>query len=54
MVEALPPVLVAAIVYVVDCVITVGVPEIVPVEVENVRPVGSCGVIDQEITVPPS
>ena len=31
----------------------VGVPEISPFEVENVRPAGSDGEIDQEVTVPP-
>lgn len=31
----------------------VGVPLIAPVEVSNDRPVGSDGVIDQEVMVPP-
>lgn len=52
-VVALPPVLVAVTVYVADAVIWVGVPEIEPVEVEKVRPVGSVGVIDHDVTVPP-
>ena len=33
--------------------VTVGVPEITPVEVEKERPVGSDGEIDQDVTVPP-
>ena len=33
---------------------TVGVPLISPVDVSRVRPVGSAGVTDHEITVPPS
>ena len=32
---------------------TVGVPLITPVEVLNVRPFGSVGEIDHEVTVPP-
>lgn len=52
-VVALPPVLVAVTVYVADAVISVGVPEIAPVEVEKERPVGSVGVIDHDVTVPP-
>ena len=51
--ESLPPVLVAVTVYVADAVISVGVPEIAPVEVEKERPVGSVGVIDHDVTVPP-
>ena len=35
-------------------VIAVGVPEISPFEVENVRPAGSVGVIAHEVTVPPN
>ena len=31
----------------------VGVPEIAPLVVENVRPLGSDGEIDHEVTVPP-
>ena len=52
-VDALPPVLVAVTVYVADAVISVGVPEIAPVEVEKARPAGTAGEIAQEITVPP-
>ena len=50
---ALPPVLLAVIVYVVEEEIAVGVPEISPVTVENVRPVGKVGVIDHKVTAPP-
>ena len=50
---ALPPVLLAVIVYGVDEDTAVGVPEIAPVEVENRRPAGSDGEIDHEVTVPP-
>ena len=52
-VVALPPVLLAVIVYAVDELTTLGVPEIAPVEVSNERPAGSVGVIDQEMTAPP-
>ena len=31
----------------------VGVPEIAPVDVENARPAGSDGEIDQSVTAPP-
>ena len=51
---ALPPVLLAYTVYVVEEERAVGVPEISPFEVEKVRPAGSVGVISQEVTVPPS
>tara|TARA_A200000159_G_C7179777_1_gene279055 strand:+ start:154 stop:420 length:267 start_codon:yes stop_codon:yes gene_type:complete len=50
---ALPPVLVAVIVYVVDEVIAVGVPLIAPVELSNDSPDGSDGETDQDVTVPP-
>ena len=50
---ALPPLLVAVTVYVVDELIEVGVPEIAPVDVEKARPAGNVGEIDHEITVPP-
>jgi hypothetical protein len=50
---ALPPVLFAVTVYVVVLDSTVGVPEIVPVVREKESPVGSVGVIDQEVTAPP-
>jgi len=52
-VVALPPVLVAVTVYVADAVMSVAVPEIAPVETEKERPVGSVGVIDHDVTVPP-
>ena len=52
-VVALPPVLVAVTVYVVEEDTAVGVPLIVPVEVSNVNPAGTAGEIDQETTVPP-
>jgi hypothetical protein len=52
-VVALPPVLVAVMVYVAVEVIAVGVPLISPVEVSKARPAGSVGEIDQEMTVPP-
>jgi len=52
-VVALPPVLVAETVYVVEDVMAVGVPEIAPVEVLKERPAGSVGEIDHEVTVPP-
>ena len=50
---ALPPVLVAVIVYVADDVITVGVPLIAPVEESKDRPDGSGGATDHDVTVPP-
>ena len=52
-VVALPPVLVAVTVYEVEGVTLVGVPEIAPVVREKESPVGSVGVIDQEVTAPP-
>ena len=52
-VVALPPVLFAYTVYVVEEEIAVGVPEISPFEVEKVRPAGSVGTIAQEVTAPP-
>ena len=52
-VEALPPVLLAVTVNAVEDVITVGVPEIAPVEADNESPVGRDGEIDQVVTVPP-
>ena len=51
---ALPPVLFAYTVYVVEEEIAVGVPEISPFEIEKVRPAGSAGVIAHEVTVPPN
>ena len=50
---ALPPVLVAVMVYVVKSEITVGVPLISPVDRSKERPVGSDGDIDQVNIVPP-
>ena len=52
-VVALPPVLVAVTVYVVEEETAVGVPLISPVDVLNVKPAGTDGEIDQETTVPP-
>ena len=49
----LPPELFAVTVYCVWDETAVGVPEMAPVEVENRRPAGSVGEIDQETTVPP-
>ena len=49
----LPPVLLAVTVYGVSVDITVGVPLMAPVDVENTRPLGSDGEIDHEVTVPP-
>ena len=50
---SVPPVFVAETVYDADEVIEVGVPQIVPLLVSNVRPVGSEGEIDQVTTAPP-
>ena len=50
---SLPPVLVAVMVYVVDVLSSVGVPEIVPSEVSSDRPAGNVGEIDQVTTAPP-
>ena len=50
---ALPPVLLAVTVYVVDDETAVGVPLISPVAVEKVSPAGRDGVIDHKVTVPP-
>ena len=52
-VVALPPVLVAVMVYVAVEVIAVGVPEMTPVEVSKERPAGSVGETDHDTTVPP-
>ena len=51
---ALPPVLLAYTVYVVEDDRVVGVPDISPFEVEKARPDGSVGVISHEVTVPPN
>ena len=50
---ALPPVLLAVTVYEVEDEVTVGVPEMAPVVVENERPEGNDGEIDHDVTVPP-
>ena len=50
---SLPPVFVAVMVYVVDVLSSVGVPEIVPSVVLNVRPPGSAGEMDHVTTAPP-
>ena len=50
---ALPPVLFAYTVYVVEEEIAVGVPEISPFEVEKVSPAGRVGEIDHDVTAPP-
>ena len=50
---SLPPVLVAVTVYTAEDVTVVGVPEIAPVVLDRVRPAGSEGDTDQEVTVPP-
>ena len=50
---ALPPVLVAVIVYVVKSEITVGVPLISPVDGSRNRPVGRFGNMDQVKIAPP-
>ena len=50
---ALPPVLLAVMVYCVWDETAVGVPEMAPVELENRRPAGNEGEIDHEVTVPP-
>ena len=52
-VVALPPVLVAVTVYVVEEETAVGVPLISPVDVLNIKPAGTDGDIDQETTAPP-
>ena len=50
---ALPPVFVPVIVYEVEEVIAVGVPEIAPVEPSMMRPAGNDGDTVQLVTVPP-
>ena len=50
---SVPPVLVAVTVYTAEDVTVVGVPEIAPVVLDRVRPAGSEGDTDQEVTVPP-
>ena len=50
---SLPPVLVAVMVYVVEVLNSVGVPEIVPSVVLNAKPPGRVGEMDQVTTSPP-
>jgi len=50
---SVPPVLVAVTVYDAEDVTVVGVPEIAPVVLDRVRPAGSEGDTDQEVTAPP-
>ena len=50
---SLPPVLVAVMVYVVDVLSSVGVPEMVPSEVSKDRPPGKVGEMDQVTIAPP-
>ena len=50
---SVPPVLVAVTVYTAEEVTVVGVPEIAPVVLYMVRPAGSEGDTDQEVTAPP-
>ena len=52
-VVSLPPVLVAVTVYVVEVLSSVGVPEMVPSVVLNIRPPGRDGKIDHVTTSPP-
>ena len=52
-VVALPPVLVAVMVYVAVEVIAVGVPEMTPVEVSKARPAGRDGETAHDTTAPP-
>jgi hypothetical protein len=50
---SVPPVFVAVTVYEAEDVTVVGVPEIAPVVLDKVRPAGSDGETDQEVTAPP-
>jgi hypothetical protein len=50
---SVPPVFVAITVYEAEDVTVVGVPEIAPVVLDRVRPAGSEGETDQEVTAPP-
>ena len=50
---SVPPVLVAVTAYDAEAVTVVGVPEIAPVVLDRVRPAGSEGDTDQEVTAPP-
>ena len=49
---SLPPEFVAVMVYVVAVLSSVGVPEMVPSVVLNVRPAGKVGEMDHEVMVP--
>ena len=49
----LPPVLVAVTVYVVEVLNSVGVPEMLPSVVLNVKPAGRVAEMDQVVTGPP-
>ncbi len=51
--ESVPPVLVAVTMYDAEDVTVVGVPEIAPVVLDKVRPAGSEGDTDHEVTAPP-
>ena len=53
MAVSLPPVLVAVTVYVVELLISVGVPEMVPSVVLKLKPPGRLGEMDQVTTAPP-
>ena len=50
---SVPPVFVAVTVYEAEEVTVVGVPEIAPVVLDKVRPDGSEGETDQDMTTPP-
>ena len=50
---SVPPELVAVTVYTAEEVTVVGVPEMAPVVLDRVRPAGSEGDTDQEVTAPP-
>ena len=52
-VVALPVAFVAVMVYVLVAEVAVGVPEILPVEVSNVKPAGNVALIDQLVANPP-
>ena len=47
-----PPLLLAQIVNVLSAINEVGVPQIVPLLVQNVKPLGSAGLIAQEVIAP--
>ena len=53
MAVSLPPVLVAVMVYVVEVLSSVGVPEMVPSEVSNDKPAERLGEMDHVTTSPP-